>query len=545
MGLHTDSRGVVAVRGQLRWAGRHWTEPGDWARQVADGLRWPYDHPLEGVVGDGCVVAVDHAGRGVAVADQVGLATLFRGTVGAVEVVGTRPTVVARAMATVGPSPRPDPLIGAWFVTTGAAFGASSSIAGVERLLPGTCVVVRDGRLDVRWAPPWHDPHGLDGLHPDELVDVAEEVVLDHLRAAVALADGPPVLDLTGGKDSRVVLAVAHARLGLDRFRVSTVGEASAPDVLAAAGIAAHLGVPHESGIVLRPPAETYAERVDRFVDRTDGMHSAWMFLLPHADPPEVRVSGTTGEILRTGPLEDAWRRDLVGAPSRAGALEFVLSSHRRGSGALLLDDVVAEVERRVAEHLDDLSAAGVPAGELLDELYIRHHGAKFAGLRVDLEPDHRVRPLADPTLLRITHLLGTDRRVAEDLHFALVERASPLLAALPLLSEQWGGDRRLVPVPPTPAPVTSGADRPGGAPPPPPPADAARYSALGVAQAKPNEQRLEFVRQAFADDSNPIWEVADRARVKAAVEGFDDLRMKPRQQLYGLATAARWARSA
>ena len=49
------------------------------------------------------------------------------------------------------------------------------------------------------------------------------------------------------------------------------------------------------------------------------------------------------------------------------------------------------------------------------------------------------------------------------------------------------------------------------------------------------------LVEESLADRTSPVWELVDAERVRAAIAGFDDLPMGPRQRLYGLAGAARW----
>lgn len=156
-------------------------------------------------------------------------------------------------------------------------------------------------------------------------------------------------------------------------------------------------------------------------------------------------------------------------------------------------------------------------------------------GLRLDMERDNRVWVLADPTAVRAAVALGARARREELVHATLVRRASAALAVEPLSTgEVWEAAARGV-VPPSRSPAEATGAVATQVPTGP------RCSSLGVARARPSDERRKLVEGVFADPDNGIWDVADRTNVLAAVDAFDELPMKPRRQLYGLATGAVW----
>lgn len=562
-GWSVGPEGVVLVRGQVRVRGRAWAEPDTWVRHVdAAPRRAPGRHPLEDLVGDGTALVVGGDGRGVVGADLLGVAAVFHAQGRGWDAFASRPSL---ASAAVEPDRRPrrSADAAAWMALTGFVHGDATGHAGVRRLPVGARVDIaapRRARV-VHEGWPWLDRSG---LPPDEegLLDVVEASIVDQLDAATRLGPEPAVLDLTGGKDSRLVLAVAAGRLGLDRFRLRTVGAPDAPEVVIAGALARHLGVTHETGIPLRPRPIAFAEKADRFTDRTDGLITAWQAKLPHDDGTgEVRLSGLLGEALRADSREAAWRELVARSGPDAPAPDDWVASRFRGGPGLVRAEVaaalVAEVRHRLAEEDG--------AADALGSYYLRHIGCRVASPLVELEDDHRVLVFGDIVAARAAYALGADRRTAEVVHRRLIERARPDLLGLPLFHSHWARDRAPVPASsPAPAPAAPGPGRRAGlrrrlgrlqrraAPSPGPPAVASpparrdgpapfRASTVAAMGARPDDERRAFVEDSVGDAANPIWAVVDRTRALDLLTRFDELSLPDRQALYGVASGARW----
>lgn len=532
----TDA-GLVVVSGQLRSTGRSWTSPSRWAVEVAEGRRArPYGHPLDGFQGDGTAVVVDDRGYGVLAADPLGLASVYASQVGPVHVFGSHPSEVAAARARLGVPRWPDRLAAACLVLVGHLVGERTSLEGIHRLPVGSRVLLqgpREPRLVC--ANPWYACDEHHGLDQDSLCDVVEETIAGHLVSALGAAPDEPVLDLTGGKDSRLVLAVALRRGLAERFRLTTVGGPAVPDVAFARAIADQLALEHHHGVPRRENRRPFAEEVATFVRSTEGMHSAWMMATVQPRTDEVRVSATSGEVLRTVPLEDLWfddhgERKVAGPDTVSTWLNERLS---RGGAGGLLAEARAGVADIVEQEIGRLGTGGVADEDLLHAFFIGHHGLKLGGHRVELEPELRIRALTDLTATRAVAAMGPAGRWAEVAHRTLIRRASPLLDALPVMSGRWNETLpTLAPAPVDPAPRTSGG---------PLPTDAPGYSFLGLAQAKADDGREAFLRDALAGAANPVWDIADRSVVSGWLDDLDSLSMKNRQQLHALAGTALW----
>jgi hypothetical protein len=559
---HEAGGGVAVARGQIRWCGRSWEDPSRWAARVWE--RWParpYGNPLSGTVGDASAVCVDRHGRGVVTGDEFGAASPYLHLGDDLLVAGSRPALVAEVLELLGRPVAPDPLGLAWLVRCGYQVANRTAHDGIVRLPLGARIALtgRHGVSVVEQATPWCDPSGFAALGVEEVLDVVQEAIADHLTAAAALGRRI-VLDLTGGKDSRLLLAVALSVLDRDAFLLRTVGPDGAPDVRVSREIAASLGLEHQSGYPRPRTPGAFADHADAFLAATDGMQSLWVASVPHPFEPEVRVSGTSGEMLRVGmyesPAVDAGPAGWT--PTAEEAAAVVEAIHDRGLPA---DIVVPDVRRRLHEDLvayfDHLLAIGTPADQLLVRYLASYHNRALTGELLEAEADHRVLPFVDGRGVRALGAFPQEVRYREPVHVGLIRRLAPELLAHPLANGTWraigAGDEARptappsapagsprVPVAPTPptGPVPAATASPGSGVATPP---APEWPVLALAKAGPNVERHAYLAGALADPPAAVWDLIDRDAVNGRLATFDEIAMKPRKQIYAAAAVARW----
>ena len=336
------------------------------------------------------------------------------------------------------------------------------------------------------------------------------------LRYAIARSPERPQLELTGGKDSRLVLAVAlHAGLA-DSFTCVTYGPEGLPDMQVARSVAERCGLVHEdvsashfAGAVSFPLVERYLRHVQRTCGTSD---------LGNANEPPSKdalsVSGMLSEVYRT--LSD---QDAVAPPrSWTEAAERFQSDRRIGSLGLVRPQIAsALVERCVEQYLEPRAEVRGPEA-LRPAFFLRRRLPRWQGPLVDLN-EHQVLPLYSLTAIRAAFRMGHEARAHDRVHLYLIERASPVLAEHPLANERWRRDD---------APHT----------------DPVR-GALNVKRLERpvvhDERRRVLLELMEANAANPLFELVDPTGMRDAIERLETHRPREQVQVMGAMAALIW----
>jgi hypothetical protein len=260
------------------------------------------------------------------------------------------------------------------------------------------------------------------------------------LIAAVAplrtLAE-PVELSLTGGKDSRLVLA-ALVRAGVP-VRAKTHGFPQHPDVAVAAEIARRLGIEH----AVREPATPdkkidVATRIRATVLVADGMLSAFENVgrPDHSPGLVVTAGGHGGELLRGGYAESA-----AAIPDDSGAIAYAKRSAR---GAELLRRLTTRhvsllrpgPAARYLASLAPWTTATLARGPLqaLDDFYLENRAGRWsaAARQAYLLRENLVQPLFDDAVVRAVREVPLAGRVSGGLADAVLRLLCPELADIP-----------------------------------------------------------------------------------------------------------------
>ena len=255
---------------------------------------------------------------------------------------------------------------------------------------------------------------------PDESFDPDRAASL--LTAAVrALADWPnrpDFIPVTGGRDSRLVLAAALAA-GID-FETTTGGEPGHPDVEIGRDLARVAGVPwrlieHDPHGSVESDWRRAAELLWLTSSGTASLSDAAGFPFgPRPGPLPLWHSGQGGEIARAYYGSGTGTDDLY--------LRFV--GRRPGRREILGE----EGERLVREQIEAF-AADAPAGDLGDLFYLHRRMGTWAG------PTHgAVELVRDTTSPLWSRRLLPDMLAAQsgEFHRQVLERLAPQLAEVP-----------------------------------------------------------------------------------------------------------------
>ncbi len=439
--------------------------------------------------------------------DALGAYPVFVAEHGGARWFSNNPTV----LATLTGADELDPLALAGLLGGGWSLAGDPVWTAVRRLARGSSLRLRaDGAQESEQLLPDAEVAELVGAGSDG--PAAAEDLVAGLRA---LADWPAratVVPVTGGRDSRLVLAAA-LRAGLS-FTAVTGGAPDHPDVVVArelcrlAGIAHELLVPDPHGDMYSRPQRA-AEVVDLLCAGTACLSDAAGFPLgPRPDTLPLWHSGQGGEIARGyyGPA----RRP--GAGELAERLYSAFVGRRPGRAEIVNGDGATLLQGHLADWVETQLDAGADPRDVPDLFYALKRMAMWAA------PSHScVEPVRDTTsplwsrrLLRHELGLATDERGRETFALRMLEGLAPGLV------DAAFADRR-------PWPGRQGAVR----------ARAERARALAVkalaeaarrargrraadATADPFARVQALVREhVLAQPGHPAWALLDRPRVE------------------------------
>jgi len=253
-------------------------------------------------------------------------------------------------------------------------------------------------------------------------------------------------LSLSGGKDSRLCLALAKAA-GLDDIvLLRTNGSADSPEVECAAAVARATGLPHERR---GPPTvqpqdapeaaqersfEPWWRRLRQHVYRYEGVVSPWDGMTNPMRSTTLNIRGIGGELFRRGNVKRIRKAQAKSTKVFArlhGAHVDPLGALRSGQRAFQ-DDWRAQWFDVAAEHVRfDL---------LPEKWYVDYRMGHWNGPLAQSKPGYiNVVPLLSPAAARKNMELSVKARSSDRFHFEVMRRAAPELVQVPFLGDTWG----------------------------------------------------------------------------------------------------------
>jgi hypothetical protein len=398
------------------------------AKAVAALLDRPGGTLPDDVAGEYAVLRLHRCGTAEAFGDPVGLHQIFYDARDAAIVASRAAFVAALADTTEA-----DAEAGLWLTAIGYRVGAATGWAGVAQLGQGERLVLdRNGaaRAITPFALP--DTRGFDEALLDAGIAQAKAAIL------LAVGDGPVDLPITGGKDSRVVLALALAAGLRKRLTLFTRGYAGHPDVVVGERIAATLGLPHrrEPPLGSDLPADLDAAAFMRLLAtiafQADGGMGGWDNVSGIAPGTQTLITGHFGEVLKAYAKRPADGRLEPDAMVRLQGPFDPLG--------LIRPQARARLVARLAAQMDAHRDGGAQEADLPDLFYWRNRIPNWLGGIRGIKSFERqpVLPLGVPALMRLAFTMTPDERRMELAHFRILQRLAPELIAIPFAHQGW-----------------------------------------------------------------------------------------------------------
>jgi len=512
----SDERGVAVTTGPVRIARRPWATDGRWAEECTGHLSAA--KALDELRGVFSLVSLATDGDGVVASDPLGLSFTYVGEDPTSTVISSRAALVAAAITPPGARPALDALGVCGLAYSACRIGDRTGFAGVRTLGAGTVVTIsaERGAEVVDQPPPW--------MTGDRDGETALDVVMDEISEIVTstltLPASRPIADLTGGRDSRLVLAAAlHAGVA-DRFTFRTDGPPELPDVQVAERLARDLGLSYESSLRMPAGHRRYEERLHTFVEVTGGITNAWDVKAPTGGFGAVRLSGANGECLRAQAVLDP-------PPlSPEHLVRLFDDTFRFGQLELLHPEVAFQYREEALSVLMSEPSGRTHALDLLESFQIRTRARARYGPLDELERAHRVLGLYSITAIRAAFSLPPLDRHTGRVHHELMQRASPVLTRHPFAGS--AASQRL-------RPRSHDAHRSTS------PASAMTIPLMARLRMSNLDDHRPALEAVLADERNPAWDLIDRQRAIDALARGSTLARPERAELYGAVTAAIW----
>lgn len=312
------------------------------------------------------------------------------------------------------------------------SFTHEMPMTGLERVPIGSRVALMDGRLQLEDTPPLLD------RHPDrsyeDLLASAEVELSEYIAATVqAFPDRDVVVDVTGGIDSRLVLA-AWLKVSDTKPLANTNDVPGSDDLALSLTICSRFGLDYWPNIPVAPVAITYAEALRSWRSFLMGEYN--VLGLPAVSnvgiSDVVRITGGAGEIHR-----DFWNKIVAGnlgadMPDTITDVIDALLRTRNPYLAKLPEDLQRQLRAYVIAQFEAFADLTVSAA--LNQHYLMFRNRLHFGFRgwTPLHDTFQSMPLLSRSLYEASmRLSASDRNKGLALK-DLTRRFNPELADLP-----------------------------------------------------------------------------------------------------------------
>ncbi len=417
---HSSDVGLTAFTGYLWPKGGMWRDGTTWARQLE--TYWEqhsFNSTSQDLDGIYTALSLSTSGIGAVRTDPLSLAMLYRAESVDFVAYSSRAALAARA-ATPNGEPDRDPWGVGWLPYLSYLAGPQTGYANTVVLPIGAYVDIHPSwgsRVRTAGTPQWVADVAVDSSY-NELCAVVHDDLARSVVSTSLLPTSERLADITGGKDSRLVLALMIEAGVTERFTFRTLGAPSSADAIVSADISSRFSLKHQLFTFGRMEEPAFDRRLRTHVFQTSGMYNAWNLKGALGLQWVPGVSGGAGETLRS----------FFGAyPPVSSPQELHATFASRCDRFALRRELVEVFE-----------SGGCTNEDLLDAFYLRARMRRWFGAGEELGQGFRFFPLYSLLGVRAAFALGPIRRRAEILHFEVMRSACDELARCPFANATW-----------------------------------------------------------------------------------------------------------
>lgn len=291
------------------------------------------------------------------------------------------------------------------------------------------------------WVWPAADSEARERLD-DEAWNAVTETLVGNFRALRSL-DGRIRMTLTGGKDTRLCLALAKAAGLADKVVTFTNGPPDSPEVECAHVVAEAAGVEHRQiGRVLEAPtpaafdAQLHWQRLRQHAYRFDATVCPWDGMTGLERGTSLTVKGFGGELYRRAHAKRFRDHSLVAKDAMLAAFDHFHDPFD-ALAALTPDERRRQVGwlRAWAE----TAASEVRVDMLPDKFYADYRIGHWNGPLGQAVPGRiSLNPLLAPAAAIKAYELSLPARGTDRFHYEVMRRTAPELLPVPFLADRW-----------------------------------------------------------------------------------------------------------
>ena len=381
--------------------------------------------------GEWCALVADDSGLS-AISSPIGTHHLYVSHHGSSKttIVASRARLIWAARAKLGLPNRRDDAVLTRLLSLGYPFATYDTAVEDIRLLPSTSLLTVD--ISRGNKPTEHPLERLYYLPDENKKPDWEELtaVIERNLSWLSHVQKPGRAALTGGKDSRLVMAALEGSPFADRVDYYYLrAPREHADAIAAAAVADAAGLNFKR--LDRPPPDNLSDALKIHIGATEGLLNAWDLKYETHDEPFLGIHGLLGGIYR--------RRKIVDADDPTEVARRFLPSKLNWTG--ILNDSALEAQRAdIAGWFGQLFDLGLSPSAAADAWHLTWRLPRWMGqakLHDGLAGIH-FNPLYSLQLIHAFHNLARADQRDQRLHFELMARFAPELAALPFANANW-----------------------------------------------------------------------------------------------------------
>jgi hypothetical protein len=490
----------------------HGVDPSkNWAQQV-DAVWRDDESALNGLYGTWALARYDVREGGRSLGDFSGMSPLFYWSDADYLAVSPRQMLLAGVCGEM----QFDPEVMAWLVGQANIIGDRMPVRGVRHLPPQHTLSFspRPGDITPRFTEREIWGAGIDESSDPVILGEICDSMIDQMESLARLPLPPLRVDVTGGLDSRLVVALADRSSLRDRIEtLQTHGPENGYDIQVGRTVAEAVGLPHVARV--SGPNQSHPEGMLKLVRsnafRYEGSLCLADGLIGFAGTSRTVLTGSAGEIYR----RHCKPHMKVVVEDERQLRELFADYHQKTDPLGVEKPHVVESQRRTMQDLAvGYHRAGADLNDVTDVFFMRYRLPLWNGVMMgNIYSSARIYPLVNLATARYAFSRGFRARVTDRIHFELLLRVNPKLCAMPFLGFAWPEAYRKmaadagVHVATEPFPVV-GKQSLGQA----------NHLTVMVTDG------WDLARQYLLDRPNsPIWDVLDRERVEDLFERRPD----------------------